>query len=234
MPLQSELGSGSAVWDAETKRTNVISGADFVRFSFNFTNVSGADLTISNVQTSCGCTTVQLPSLPWVLPSGGNGQLSVNVNLTGKAGTLVKTITVSTDQGTKMLTVKIIIDPPPEPASTETARLQNMRIAENNRQAIFYGECASCHVRGIEGQYGKQLFEATCRICHEAADRASMMPDLRKLDVPTDENFWRTWISYGKAGSLMPAFAKTENGPFSDTQIMTLAAYLNAAIPSRN
>jgi hypothetical protein len=30
----------------------------------------------------------------------------------------------------------------------------------------------------------------------------------------------------------MPAFAKTENGPLTDMQIVSLAAYLNMAIPS--
>jgi hypothetical protein len=59
-----------------------------------------------------------------------------------------------------------------------------------------------------------------------------MVPDLHKLTVPTDEYFWRTWISYGRPGSLMPAFAKTETGPLTDMQIVSLAAYLNMAIPS--
>jgi hypothetical protein len=30
----------------------------------------------------------------------------------------------------------------------------------------------------------------------------------------------------------MPAFAKTETGPLTDMQIVSLAAYLNVAIPS--
>ena len=36
-----------------------------------------------------------------------------------------------------------------------------------------------------------------------------------------------------QAGVLMPAFAKTENGPLTDMQITTLATYLSTAIPSR-
>jgi hypothetical protein len=60
-----------------------------------------------------------------------------------------------------------------------------------------------------------------------------MVPDLTKLKVPTDREFWRTWITYGKPGSLMPAFATSQGGPLSDMQIASLAAYLNAVYPSK-
>jgi len=105
--------------------------------------------------------------------------------------------------------------------------------AVENRQAVFKGDCASCHVKKIEGKYGQQLFDAVCAICHESAHRASMVPDLHNLPVPTNEEFWRTWITAGKAGSLMPAFATSQGGPLSDLQIASLAAYLNAVCPSR-
>jgi len=38
---------------------------------------------------------------------------------------------------------------------------------------------------------------------------------------------------HGKPGSLMPAFSSAEGGPLNDVQINSLAAYLNAAIPSK-
>jgi mono/diheme cytochrome c family protein len=100
-------------------------------------------------------------------------------------------------------------------------------------QAVFKGDCARCHAASIENKYGKQLYDSVCGVCHEAEHRAAMVSDLHTLTVPTDEHFWRTWISYGKPGSLMPAFARTENGPLTDMQITTLATYLNAVIPSR-
>jgi mono/diheme cytochrome c family protein len=107
-----------------------------------------------------------------------------------------------------------------------------MELAQASRQAVFYSDCASCHIKSIEGKYGKELYDSVCGICHEAAHRATMVPNLHTLNVPTDENFWRTWISYGRIGSLMPAFAKIGNGPLTDMQIASLAAYLNVAIPS--
>ena len=72
---------------------------------------------------------------------------------------------------------------------------------------------------------------AACAVCHEAKHRASMVPDLHNLKVPTSEEFWRTWITAGKAGTLMPAFATSQGGPLNDMQIASLAAYLNAIIP---
>lgn len=234
-PLQAVaalLATTNVAWDAESKDTNVMAGLDHAEFVFCFTNLSATPLTVINVHTSCGCTTAQLPPLPWTVPAGTNGQIGVRVNLAGKSGTVTKTVTVGTDQGTKTLLVKIIIAPPATPALEVTNRLQNMQVSQTNRQAVFYGDCASCHVKAIEGKYAKQLYDEVCGVCHEAAHRASMVPDLHQLTVSTDENFWRTWISYGRPGSLMPAFAKTENGPLTDLQIVSLAAYLNTAIPS--
>ena len=60
-----------------------------------------------------------------------------------------------------------------------------------------------------------------------------MVPDLHNLQVPTGEEFWRTWVTAGKAGSLMPAFATSQGGPLNDLQIASLAAYLNATNPSK-
>jgi mono/diheme cytochrome c family protein len=231
--LTSLLSTTSVAWDAESKATNVIAGLNHVEFSFCFTNRSPASLTIINVHTSCGCTTAQLPTLPWTVPSGMNGQIGVRVNLAGKSGTVNKTITLVTDQGAKTLLVKITIETPDSPVMSVTNRLQNLKISQSDRQAIFGGDCASCHIKSIEGKYGKELYDSVCSVCHEAAHRATMVPDLHTLTAPTDELFWRTWISYGRQGSLMPAFAKTENGPLTDMQIASLAAYLNAVIPSR-
>ena len=67
---------------------------------------------ILDVHPSCGCTTAQLPPLPWIIPAGANGQFGLTVNLTGKSGTLFKTVNVRTDKGFKQLMLKITILPP--------------------------------------------------------------------------------------------------------------------------
>jgi hypothetical protein len=78
---------------------------------FCFTNLSAISLTLINVHTSCGCTTAQLPPLPWTVPAGTNGQIGVRVNLAGKSGTVTKNVTVGKDQCTNPLLVKIVIEP---------------------------------------------------------------------------------------------------------------------------
>jgi len=128
-----------------------------------------------------------------------------------------------------MLKINIAAAPPVAPMSEEE-RARGIAAAKIDRQAVFKGDCASCHVKNIEGKYGQQLFAVTCSICHDANPRASMVPDLHNLKDQTSEEFWRTWITSGKAGTLMPAFATSQGGPLNDMQIASLAAYLNAII----
>jgi mono/diheme cytochrome c family protein len=213
-----------------TSTTHVVPQTNVVTVT---NSATPAPVTILSVHPSCGCTTAELPPTPWFLPPGTNSQMRVSVNLAGKVGMLFKTVTVTTDHGRKDLMLRINIQPapPPAPMSAEE-RARGVAAAKLDRQAVFKGDCISCHAKNIEGRYGQQLFAAVCAVCHEANPRASMVPDLRNLTVPTSEEFWRTWITSGKAGTLMPAFATSQGGPLNDMQIASLAAYLNATIPS--
>jgi cytochrome c553 len=228
------LPDGLLAWDELTKSVDAAADQPQAHFTFLLTNVSSGNVAILNVHPSCGCTTAQLPPLPWVLAPGTNGQINVTVNLAGKSGTLFKTVTITTDKGNKVLTLRINILPRPIPsAMTEADRARGLAAAKVDRQAVFKNDCASCHAKPGEGKYGQALYAAVCAICHEAEHRATMVPDLHTLKTATNEDFWRTWIAHGKPGSLMPAFAAGEGGPLNDMQIASLAAYLNAAIPSR-
>jgi hypothetical protein len=144
----------NVIWNAESKTTNVVAGLDHAQFLFCFTNIALAAVTIVSVKTSCGCTTVQLSALPWTVPPRTGGQIGVQVNLAGKNGTITKTITVVTDQGTKTLLVKVIMAPPSTLALPLDTRTRNLMISQKNRQAVFSGECANCHINSIEGKYG--------------------------------------------------------------------------------
>jgi mono/diheme cytochrome c family protein len=188
---------------------------------------------ILEVHPSCGCTTAQLPPLPWIIPPGTNGQFGLTVNLAGKSGMQVKTVNVKTDKGSKQLILKINILPPVAPSQSDADRARALEMAKADRQAVFHGDCAACHVKPGEGKYGKPLYFAICANCHESKTRASMVPDLHNLKTPTNVDFWQTWIAHGKAGSLMPAFSTADGGPLSDMQITSLAGYLNATIPSQ-
>jgi mono/diheme cytochrome c family protein len=198
------------------------------------TNCTPIPVTIIDVRPSCHCTTAQLPPLPWTIAPGTNGQIHLAVDVfPGQTGPLFKNVNVSTDKGYMTLMLHVNILPPVMPKLTEEERARDIAAAKIDRQAVFHGNCAQCHAKNIEGKYGKPLFDTVCAICHEAEHRVDLVPDLRNIKTQTNDEFWRTWIAHGKPGSLMPAFATSEGGPLTDTQIALLAAYLNTAIPSQ-
>jgi Cytochrome c, mono- and diheme variants len=219
-------------WDAETKEAIATNDVIETQFSFWLTNVSTFDVTINGVGTSCGCTAARLPSQPWTLPPGSNGVINVTMNLANKSGTITKTVTVSTDKGSKMLFVRSIILPPAAGQMTGNERQSNQMIALADRQAVFRGDCARCHA-DTRDKLGKELYASVCGVCHEAEHRASMVPNLRELKQPTNAEYWRNWITKGKPGTLMPAFSEKEGGILNDAQIESLVKYLTEAIPSK-
>jgi mono/diheme cytochrome c family protein len=213
-----------------TRVARIASNTNIVAVTNSMTPVP---VTILSVRPSCGCTTTKLPPLPWTLAPGANGQIDASVNLPSQTGTVYKSLNVFTDKGTKMLLLKINIQPFVMPAMSQADRTRNMQIALTDRQAIFKGACVTCHVQRGEGKYGQALYDADCAICHEGEHRATMVPDLHALKTPTNFEFWRIWIAHGKPGSLMPAFSTGDGGPLSDMQIASLASYLNEAIKGR-
>jgi len=63
-------------------------------FVFNFTNKTGQTVTVTNVQTSCGCTAAEKPENP--IKKNKKGKISVTYD-TKRVGEFVKTITVTSD-----------------------------------------------------------------------------------------------------------------------------------------
>jgi mono/diheme cytochrome c family protein len=212
----------------------------FVTNFFTATSITTNNITrpapvaILDVHPSCGCTTAQLPPLPWIIAPGTNGQFGLTVNLAGRTGMQIKTVNVKTDKGFKQLILKINILPPVIPTQSEADRARALELAKADRQTVFCGDCAACHVKPGEGKYGKPLYDTVCAICHESKTRASMVPDLHNIKTPTNVDFWQTWIAHGKADSLMPAFSTADGGPLSDIQIASLVQYLAVTFPSQS
>jgi len=221
-------------WDADLKEYHAKVDDSQAHFTFYLTNVSKEAVSVNSVHTSCGCTVAQLPEQPWKLQPGSSGPINVTVNLAGKSGTVVKSVSVDTTAGVKSLLVKVHIPPAANPAvaGVNMNRMQNMQMAMADRQAVFKGDCAKCHAEPAKGLVGAPLYDKACAICHDAANRATSVPDLKHLNHPTTPEHWRTWIAAGKVGSMMPAFAKNQGGPLEEWQIESLVKYLNAAIPS--
>jgi cytochrome c553 len=227
-------------FDRKEKDVTVTNGTSEAHFSFNLTNISSGDVTINGVQTSCGCTVAKLPSQPWKLSPNDHGEISATMQLAGvpAGGNKTKTLTVNFDKGSKVLIVKANVLPEAK-AMSDADRAISLKMAQTDRQAVFRGDCARCHVapgRDAAGhdKMGQDLYTAVCGICHNSEHQASFVPNLNKLTVPTNADFWRTWIMHGKPGTLMPAFSKAEGGILSDDQINSLTQYLAATIPSHS
>jgi Protein of unknown function (DUF1573) len=72
---------------------------DVVEHTFKFTNTGNQPLLITNIQTSCGCTTPQWPRDP-IMP-GGKGELKVGFNSTGKMGKQIKVLPIISNSATE-------------------------------------------------------------------------------------------------------------------------------------
>lgn len=218
-------------FDEEQKEYNAKPDEINVPFIFNLTNISTGDVTITYVQTSCGCTTTKI-QLPMKLSPGDTTNIPINMNLAGKSGVVPKSVTLHTDKGHKVLWVKANIQaPPPNSAAEAMNRQRNQQLALADRQAVFKGDCAKCHVEPLIGKTGKELYTAACGICHEAEHRATMVTDLHNLKIAPNAEYWKFFIVNGKPGTLMPAFSHAQGGPLSDAQVATLVEYLVKEFP---
>jgi mono/diheme cytochrome c family protein len=110
-------------------------------------------------------------------------------------------------------------------------RAKNIQNALADRQAVFKGECAKCHVDKGVAKMGAELYAADCGICHDAEHRAAMVPDLKVPRSARDLAFWQKWIMEGKPGTLMPAFAQAHGGPLTQEQVDSLTVYLYQTFP---
>jgi len=233
-PNFADLPATVIAWDSIDKAVSVDYGTPNAAYAFNLTNVTMEPVTVMSVRTSCGCTTAQLPPMPWVIQAGSNGVLNINMNLAGKGGTVIKSVTFSTDKGTKNLLVRTTILPMQSAAGmTADARTQNQMLALADRQGVFKGDCASCHAEPAKGKLGADLYTAVCGICHEAEHRASMVPDLKIAKQERNAEYWRNWITNGKQGTLMPAFAVSGGGILTEEQIASLVNHLLQAMPTK-
>jgi mono/diheme cytochrome c family protein len=230
---QPPLTAGDDVlsWDSSSKEYTASVGETTAQFTFALTNVSKTNVTINWIRPSCGCTQAQHPPVPWNLAPNESGTISLGVDLRGKYGTLSKYVSIDTSKGQKMLNIQVHI---PVAAATPgmDSREKNMQLAMADRQVVFRGDCARCHSAPAAGKHGEPLYHAACAICHDAPHRATMVPDLRALKNATGKDYWAFWITHGKPGSLMPAFAQTQGGPLTDDQIQSLADYLASNFPS--
>lgn len=78
--------------EANTHDFGDITQGDVVERIFKFTNTGNQPLIITNIQTSCGCTTPVWPRDP-IMP-GGKGEIKVGFNSAGKLNKQTKTLPI--------------------------------------------------------------------------------------------------------------------------------------------
>lgn len=82
---------------------NIAKGSDGIRV-FEFTNTGDAELIISNVKSSCGCTVPEKPKGP--IAPGANGTIKVKYD-TKRVGPIRKTVTVYSNATEPIIALKI-------------------------------------------------------------------------------------------------------------------------------
>ncbi len=230
-------------WDSMVKEYKALPGETIAQFTFWVTNTSSTNIVMHNVFASCGCTTPELPPMPWKMAPGVSGEIKASMDFRGKQGILAKMLTVVSSAGTQNLTVRVVI---PRPMEDMAERQRNQELARADRQAVFKNDCANCHFDPTVGKKGEELYLKACAICHEPADwarasgkpgnpedhhRAEMVPDLAALKHPLTRDMWKAIIANGKENTLMPAFAKSHGGPLTDDQIESLADFALKKFP---
>jgi hypothetical protein len=76
-----------------------------VAYVFTFENKGTSNLVVASAITSCGCTVPKYDTKP--IPPGGNGNLEVVFNTSGRNGMQTKTITVKSNASTPVILLKI-------------------------------------------------------------------------------------------------------------------------------
>ncbi len=227
------LAAGPLVWQSPSQTNSARADDVTTHFIYQVRNASSNEVIIEDVKPSCGCTVAQLPNKPWRhRAEGETSQFEALVDLRGKHGQLFKQIDVLSSTAPTTLHLQVDIEPgtntlPPQMQN----RIWGQQLAATDRQAVFKKDCVKCHLTPAFGKSGEPLFHTTCGICHEAAHRATMVPDLHALKTEIGTNYWREWITNGKPGTLMPAFTATQGGPLDDAQIDSLVDYLTQAYP---
>lgn len=222
----------SWAWDATEKHVVVPSMTNIIYFTFWVTNRSDKAAQVLHAEADCDCTVIEArEAFPWTIPPGESGALTVRINTRGRFGEVQRPVLVHSSAGSQRLIASMNIPLSPAPANM-SARQQDVQIALSDRQAVFRGRCAPCHALPAVNLTGAPLFEKACGICHSSKHRAEIVPDLSRNDGQRDAEYWRRWITQGKAGSLMPAFGTSEGGILDTRQIESLVDYLLKRFPS--
>jgi hypothetical protein len=102
----NETGVAKFVFLEEIHNFGSLKAGEIVSFTFVFRNEGTKTLTITNVDSGCGCTEVKIPNKE--IGPGKEGQIEVIYNSAGEVGKQLKTITLfsNAEQKQKQLFIK--------------------------------------------------------------------------------------------------------------------------------
>lgn len=96
-------------WDATEKSSDVPKGEMLAHFTFALTNVSSLPVMIYDTSATCDCTVAKLPSKPWVVPSGGTGEIQATIDMHKNPNSVTNDVIIYTSKGNRRLTLKAIV-----------------------------------------------------------------------------------------------------------------------------
>ena len=186
-----------------------VDGSKPIQVTLLLRNLGDQATMVGSVQSSCGCTNLQLESS--LLPPRGFSPLHVTIDPFAKRGVIHKLVTI-TDQSGAIT------------RSTITMRVRPSPHAGGKGKSLFAGKCAKCHAAPAHGlRQGRALYDAVCAMCHGSNGRGGYAPELAGKHRET----LSTIITHGAGNPAMPAFAREYGGPLSPAQIHALVSWLS-------
>jgi len=206
---------------------------DKVNVNFAFKNTGEGELKILDVEPSCGCTVVD--KLKSSYAAGEGDEVKAVLDAEDKFGIIRKEITVKTNDPNKEEIVLILEANVIEHPNKE--KMAAMRAAAGENASIFKGECRSCHVdRGV-GKSAKELYTASCQMCHGPAAKKDDKQHpgnlfTKEYLAAIPEALLQKYIAEGtpneKKKGMMPGFQTDFGGPLTQDQVSSLTAYLKS------
>jgi len=117
----TNLSADNMAFKSETHEFGTVAEGPDATCEFFFTNTGKEPIIIQKAQPSCGCTVPSFSSEP--VPPGATGKISVAYHTKGKPNPFTKTISVVSNAGTKVLTIKGNVEKAPTSSVPESSSM---------------------------------------------------------------------------------------------------------------
>lgn len=185
--------------------------------------VNPTDQLVENllVETSCGCTAVEV--LTDTIAPHSSATVFISIDLLGKRRKIQKTLDIT-----------FVHNGQPHLQQIDLSFIAKKRVIAHEgrslQESLFRGECASCHAEPAKGKTGKALFAAVCGQCHGMQAEGATAMGFNRLSYLKnfDAERFRDVTRNGLADQqYMPGYAEELGGPLTDEQIDSLVDYIS-------